>query len=72
MSISDASKGNSQVGGSVILEGNSGITSPVIQGIESVLRVDSTQPSDAGISIPVGQGLFIDKRRAELQKAKNE
>jgi len=39
------------------------------------LNPENTTPTDglmyAGISIPVGQGLFIDKRRAELQKAKN-
>lgn len=64
---------------------NAGLKIPTWMGIEIQAGYEQNQglylnpenftPTDglmyAGISIPVGQGLFIDKRRAELQKAKN-
>jgi outer membrane protein TolC len=64
---------------------NAGLKIPTWMGIELqagyeqnqglYLNPENTTPVDglmyAGISIPIGQGLFIDKRRAELQKAKN-
>jgi len=64
---------------------NAGLKIPTWMGIELqagyeqnqglYLNPENTTPTDglmyAGISVPIGQGLFIDKRRAELQKAKN-
>jgi len=63
---------------------NAGLKIPTWMGIELqagyeqnqglYLNPENTTPTDglmyAGISVPVGQGLFIDKRRAELEKAK--